>query len=163
MSFDEEDPEVVADIRFREASTRDRSRSGEARWQAPEIVDRVPCRARCGSLVDWTEEAEERFAIFNRQLKRKMEAPLDKTKIVFCDGCRTKGLKAAAERNRDAVEFMKPLILELRGEPAPKGEREREIIEKLKKAGHPDIEGLCQAIKTRREHKPQSRARRSSF
>ncbi|NUO49774.1 MAG: hypothetical protein HOV80_13040 [Polyangiaceae bacterium] len=162
MSF-EEDPEVIADLRFRESSMFDRTRTGEARWSAPTIVERVPCRARCGAVVEWTDEAEERFQIFNRHLIGKREAPLDKTKICFCDGCRAKGRKAAAESNRDRVDYMRPLILELRGDPAPNGQREREIIEKLKKAGHPDIEGLCQAIKARRESKPQGRTRRGAM
>lgn len=162
MSF-EEDPEVIADLRLRESSTRDRTRTGETKWQPPKIVEHVPCRARCGAMAEWTEEAEERFAMFNRMLASRMDAPLDKTRIVFCNACRAKGVGAAADSNRDRVAYMRPLILELRGEPAPKAEREREILEKLKKAGHPDLGGLVKAIAARRESKPQGRTRRSSL
>ena len=163
MSF-EEDPEVIADLQLRASSVYDSSRSSQPpTWAPPTIVDRVPCRARCGAVVEWTDEAEERFGIFNRHLKQKLEAPLDKTKIAFCNACRAKGQALAAERNRQAVEFMAPLIRELKGEPAPNAIREREIIEKLKKAGHPDIEGLCGAIKARRESKPQGRSRRGAL
>jgi hypothetical protein len=92
-----------------------------------------------------------------------MDAPLDKTRIVFCVKCKTEGLSAAAKHNREIVERTAQLIRELKSDPPVDSDREREILEKLAKV-HPDLDGLKQAIKTRRDSKPQgSRVRRGSF
>lgn len=151
---DEEDPEVVADLRLRAYTAASRKGMSEAQFGAaikaaatPKIIDRVPCRNRCGAVVSWTEEAEDTFQTFNRQLARKMEAELDKTKIVFCNSCRIAGGLLSAERNRKQVDFIAQLIRELKNGNGIKEDREKEIIEKLKKAGHPDVEGLQQAIR----------------
>jgi hypothetical protein len=160
MSFSE-DPEVVADIKLRAATLRDSSRSREMPTFIPaRITGQVPCRGRCGSLVDWTEEAEERFAIFNRILARKMEAPLDKTRIAFCNKCRTTGMAMQGERNRKATDLMKQFIVELKNGPKS-AERERELVDKITKLGHPDVAGLVQAIQERKASK--SSARRGSL
>jgi len=155
----EEDPEVVADLQLRSYTERSRKgisteAFGAAVRQAampPRIVDKVPCRGRCGSLVDWPEDAEDRFQLFNRILAAKAEAPLDKTRIVFCDKCRAQGMAMQGERNRKATDMMRQLIVELRAGAKP--ERERELLDKIKKLGHPDVEGLVQAIQARRETK----------
>jgi hypothetical protein len=163
VSFDEEDPEVIADLKLRAYTERDRSRSREMPTYVPaKIIGQVPCRGRCGALVEWPEDAEERFAIFNRILASKAEAPLDKTRIAFCSRCVARGREGAADANRKGVEGMARLIRELRSDPGPNFEREKEILEKLK-PHHPDLTGLVEAIRIRRLSKPATRARRSSL
>lgn len=167
MSF-EEDPEVVADLRLRAYTERSRTgisteAFGAAVRQAatpPRIVDKVPCRGRCGALVDWPEDAEDRFQLFNRILASKAEAPLDKTRITFCDKCRATGMAMQGERNRKATDMMQQLIAELKAGPKS-SDRERELLEKIKKLGHPDVNELVQAIKARRDAK--SNVRRNSI
>ena len=145
---DEMDPEVLADLRLRASTERDRSRSREMpAYQPARVVDRVPCRGRCGSVVEWTEEAEEAFVTWNRVLARRDEAPLDKTRIVFCNACREEGAKAAAERNRKMVNAIADAIRELKN--GCESHREHELLDKLERAGHPDIAGLKQWLRER--------------
>jgi hypothetical protein len=141
----DEDPEVLADLRFRESSARDRTRTGETRWTPPKVVDRVPCRGRCGSVVEWTEEAEEAFTTWNRVLAKRDEAPLDRTRIVFCNACRAEGARAGAERNRKMVDAIAGAIRELKD--GCESHREHELLDKLERAGHPDIPGLKQWLR----------------
>lgn len=161
----EEDPEVVADLKLRAATEHDRSRSREMPVFAPSpTIARVPCRGRCGITVEWSEDAEDRFRMFNRILAAKSDAPLDKTRIVFCRVCASRGSAGAAENNRQKVDAMAKWIRELKADPSPNGERERELLEKLK-PHHPDLDGLTQAIKTRREtsSSKHGRVRRGSL
>src|SRR5689334_13171709 len=109
MSDRELDPEVLADLRLRAATERERGHLRDApmpTWQPPKIVDRVPCRGRCGNLVDWTDAAEERVAVFNRRLLATREAPIDKTRVVFCSACSAKGREMAAENNTKKADAM---------------------------------------------------------
>ena len=154
---DEMDPEVAADLRLREASRFDRSRNqGDMPKYVPaKVIDRVPCRNRCGAVVSWTEEAESTFQTFNRQLAKKLEPQLDKTKIVFCNTCRASGVAQAADRNRKQVDYIAGIIRELKG--GLDGDKYREAIDKLKKAGHPDIDGLEQALREKAASKPGGR------
>lgn len=157
---DEIDPEVLEDLRLRASTERDRSRSREMpAWAPPKIHSNVPCRGRCGSVVEWTEDAEERFQIFNRELARRNDAPLDKTKIAFCNACRAVGDTAAAARNRKLVDAVAAAIRELKD--GCESTREYELLGKLEKAGHPDIAGLKQWL-TDKASKGK-RATRGSF
>lgn len=145
---DETDPEVLADLRLRDTSMRDCTRTGEAHWTPPKIHSKVPCRGRCGSVVDWAEDAEERFQIFCRELAKRNQAQLDRTQIVFCDNCRAIGNLAAAQRNRKLVDAVAVAIRELKDGCEP--HREHELIDKLTRAGHPDIAGLVQWLKDKK-------------
>jgi hypothetical protein len=136
------DPEVLADIQLRNRSQYDRTRTGAPEWTPPKIHSHVPCRNRCGAVTEWTEDAEERFEIFNRILARRNEAQLDRTKIVFCDKCRGDGAKQSSERNRKLVDAVAVAIRGLKD--GCDAARELELLAKLDKAGHPDIAGLKQ-------------------
>ena len=177
-SEDQVDPEIQADIDLRNSSARARPGLSLSDFAAklkatavPVIHSHVPCRGRCGSVVAWTQEAEDTFQMFNRQLASSMDAPLDKTKIAFCDKCRKYGANLAADRNRKAANATADLIRELRGGtkapeppgPAPTPEKERDIIEKLRALGHPDIEGLTRTIRDARESKSAKSSRRGSM
>lgn len=158
---DEIDPEVLADIRLRDATTRDQTRSGEVRWVPPHIVDRVPCRNRCGSLVDWTEEAEDAFQKFNGMLAGKADAPLDKMQIMFCRRCRAEGEKKRADGLRGFYDRVNEAIRELKNGCEPS--RERELLEKLHRAGHPDVKGLEQCLRDKANAKSSRRVARGSL
>lgn len=83
------DPEVLADLRTRESSERDSSRSREARydWRPAAIVEHWRCKG-CGALVGVTRQAVETREVFNARLKSRGEAELAKDKIVFCPSCK---------------------------------------------------------------------------
>jgi len=142
------DPEVLADIRLRDATTRDRSRSGEATWSKPVILGQVPCRNRCGRLVDWPDAAQDRFEFFNAVLERRGEAPLDKTRILFCTPCIEAGKLEAGNVRRKEVDIVAGWIRELKDGCDAK--RDAELLTKLAKV-HPDIDGLKQALNERRK------------
>jgi hypothetical protein len=161
---DFEDPEVEADIRLRESTRYDTSRNltGKApTWTPPKVLDRVPCRARCGAVVAWTDDAEEKLQIFNGILKRKMEPEIDRTKTLFCNSCRVKGAEMSAERNRKQVDFVAERIKELKNGAG--GDRYRELLDQLRKAGHPDVDGLHQCLLEKAAQKPSKRITRGSL
>lgn len=161
MSFDE-DPEVVADLRLRAATERDSSRSREMPVYAPaKVIDRVPCRNRCGSVVSWTEEAEQTFQTFNRQLARRAEAPLDITRILFCPSCEAAGRKARAAALPEFHAKIAEAIRELKA--GCDDARQRELLEKLKKAGHPDVAGLEQWLRDQANGKHGKRVTRGAL
>ncbi len=153
---DEEDPEVIADRFLRASTERDTTRTAkEPKWIPPVIVDKVPCRARCGAVCEWTEEAEYAFQAWNRQLASKMDAPLDKTKIVFCEACVSRGMAMVAKANRDAVDRLAVLIRQLKAADDP--DKDRELIEKIRKLNHPDVEGLLQCLRDKKSFAPKAR------
>ena len=142
MTYDSDDPEVIADLRLRASSQYDRSRTGEVPWTPPKIHSQVPCRNRCGALVDWTEEAQEAMEVWNRVLARRGETPLDQTRVVFCNPCRAGGRKQLAANNRKLVDDVAKAIRELKA--GVELHRENELLDKLEKAGLPDVSGLRQ-------------------
>ncbi len=155
------DPEVLADLRLREATERDATRSREMpKYVAPRIVERVPCRARCGQLADWTDEAEQAFETFNRALAAKADAPLDKTKIAFCSACVDEGRKLIADNSRKHVDKLAEKVRELKDSERPWDEGE--LLSQLRKLGHPDIPGLVSALRDRRDKQPAGRRVRSA-
>lgn len=159
---DETDPEVLADLQLRAFTERDQTRSREMPAYRPaRVVDRVPCRGRCGSVVEWTEEAEEAFTTWNRVLAQRDEAPLDKTRIAFCNACRDEGTKAAAARNRKMVDAIAGAIRELKDGCDPA--RELELLGKLEKAGHPDIVGLKQWLANKANSKSNRKITRGAL
>lgn len=159
---DELDPEVVADLRLREYTAKSRQGLSDAGFgqairdtATPKIVDRVPCRNRCGAVVGWTEEAEHTFDTFNRQLARKMEPQLDKTQIMFCPSCVAAGRELRAQGLRGLVDKIAVAIRELKD--GCDDERQRELLKKLEKAGHPDVPGLEQWLREKAASKQGSR------
>ena len=169
MSFDDEDPEVRADAmarRYPDTSGRE-CMSEEAfatairRTATPNVIGVVPCRARCGAVVDWTDEADHAFDTWNRHLLAKREAPLDKTRIAFCPSCQRKGMTMRAEQNRKQVDRLAELIRELKDEPPPSPTRERELLEAIKALNHPDVDGLIQAVREKRAKQPVGKRMRS--
>lgn len=148
MSYEDLDPEVAADLAFRDASERDPKRAREMpAWAPPRVVSRVPCRGRCGVVVDWPEEAELAAQTWDRVLADRGEAAIDRTMTVFCSACRARGAEMRAAGNRKMVDAMAEAIRELKLGCQP--HRENELLDKLERAGHPDIAGLKQWLKDR--------------
>lgn len=154
---EEIDDEVDEDAQLRIESLRDRSRSGDpGKWQGPSpVVGTVACRARCGARVEWSESAEDAFSTWNRKLTADRLPVLEKDSILFCDACRKKGMSMQGDRNAKARDLMREAVRELKDCSHPS--RERDLIERIKKLSHPDVEGLIAAIA---ERKSQGRGRR---
>lgn len=156
MSDEEIDPEVLADLHLRAATEREPTRMRDMpTWKPAAIVDHVPCRNRCGRVVEWTDEAEHAFETWNRILLAKRDAPLDKTRIVFCDACRMSGVQPGADRNRKQHEMLRERIRYLKQSANPDGETK--VIDEIKKLGHPDVPGLLEALRQKREAKSGGR------
>lgn len=95
--FPDRDPEVLADLRARQASEGDRSRTRPDGWVPPAIVERWPCTG-CNALVDMPRGAIELHAMFNRQLARRGERPLPKR--IPCPSCKARDEDLAHAQRR---------------------------------------------------------------
>lgn len=86
------DPEVLEDLRRREASTSEGNRARRTRnpWAdaaTVEIVERWPCKD-CGAMVGVTQEAITAFAVMNAHLVTSGQRPIDKSKAIPCARCK---------------------------------------------------------------------------
>lgn len=161
-----DDEEVRADLRARVSTEYDRSRT-RAPLKAAEalgmgsaaIVAQWPCRGGCGALVDVTEAACDAMVQFNKHLRKRLEAPIDTAKTVFCAACRERGRKLSAENARKTLDAISNRVAELRGNPAPNPERERVLIDELKRLGCEEVPLIVAAIRERREAKPETKYR----
>jgi hypothetical protein len=115
------DPEVLADLRHREASERDRSRSRNdpAAWTPPAIVEHWPCRTGCGAMVGVSQDAVDSRNMFNDRLARRREPAIQRNEVVRCGAC-TKRDEDLAQLERDSKRAQRQS--ELR-EAAPVEER----------------------------------------
>lgn len=164
MNFDDEDPEVAADRIARTYPSREGTsdEAFERSIRTTAIVNKlgtVPCRSRCGGVVDWTQEAEDMFQGFCRQLAAKREAPLDKTRIVFCNTCRARGRIEAGAANREHVNRLADVIRKLKASSNPDGERE--LLEQARKYSHPDVSGLLEALRSSSTGNSSRKARKA--
>ena len=78
------DPEILADLRRRNDSERDQSRTRPLGWTAPAIVEHWPC-ASCNAMVGMTRDAIDLRAMYNRVLARRRDRPLEKRAL--CSSC----------------------------------------------------------------------------
>lgn len=120
------DPEVLADLRKRDASERDRGRTRPLGWVPAPIVEHWGCKG-CGALVGVTKEAVETREVFNARLRSRGEAELAKDRIVFCPSCKARDedlARAQAEAKAAARKPHEQKPLEL-GDQAerPSGQR----------------------------------------
>lgn len=116
------DPEVIDDLRRREASERDpsRSRRDPSAWTPPEIVEHWPCRGGCGQLVGVTREAVEAREGANRRLAARREQPIAKDKIMWCPACKKRDDDLAAmQRDGEANKARAMKQAELPGVAGP--------------------------------------------
>ncbi len=166
MSF-EEDPEVVADLKLRAYSEHDTSRARPSRdrigqWTPDKTVGAWRCqRPGCVNLFAVTAEAIEHVEIFNRELARRGEGPIDLRKVAWCDGCRAAWLANRSVKARERVDAIAKLVRELKASSQP--QKLTEQIEQLRKWRHPDVDGLLSAIDERLRNGKGKRERKDSF
>jgi hypothetical protein len=172
---DEIDPEVVADLKLRAYTERDRSRTGSANydWSKPVIVTQWKCRTPpCKTFVDVTEDTIERWEIFNRELARRGEGPIASHTVLRCDQCEADTRAALAINLRKQVDRMADVIRQIKaGEKiirykSQSGDHavdEKTALEALKRWGHPDVPGFIAALAERRATNSSKRERRGGF
>lgn len=153
--FDERepDPEVLADLRFRDESERDSSRQRTARYDwrpaEDEPVELWRCRnPKCSRKAMAYREHVDSAAMFDGQLASRDETPLDRSKILYCESCIVEFKRTAPDRRRGQVERMAVVIRKLKESSDP--ERERAHIEQLREWGHPDVDGLIKCLVEKR-------------
>ncbi len=151
------DPEVVADLQLRASTERDTSRSGAAAydWKRPDVIGQWKCRAQCGRFCDVTQDTMEAMAMWNRELKRRLEAPLDINAILWCEPCSVEMRRLSSERRRAKVERMASVIKQIKDDAPNIRYRDKhgdhsvtraQAFEVLKEMGHPDVAGFQQAL-----------------
>lgn len=151
----EPDPEVLADMRLRDSSERDPTRTrgaGVYDWKPAILVEQWPCRSgSCGNTVGATLDDLQRRDQMNRELYRRGQSDIAKDKSMFCESCRASARKGQSERNRRACDEMAVLIRQLKEQrTGPEaGITERELVKRLESMGHPDVQGLVDAIKNK--------------
>lgn len=153
----DEDPEVVADLQLRASSEHDRSRTRAAAydWKRPEVIGQWKCRAQCGRFCDVTQDTMEALAMWNRELKRRLEAPLDINTILWCDPCAKEKRRLSDGLRREKVDRTADVIRQIKDDVAGVRYRDKDgdhvvtrgkAIELLATWGHPDIAGFRQAL-----------------
>lgn len=158
---DEIDPEVLADLQLRASSQHDRTR---ARPSASLLGTWAPnekpagmwrCKGRgkgkepCpqNAIVPVTAETMERLLIFNGQLRKRGEDPIDTDDVERCIPCQRAINAARPALLRKRVDDMAVVIRDLKSSTDPR--RERELIKQLETWQHPDVPALLQAIEDR--------------
>jgi hypothetical protein len=148
----EPDPEVLADLALREASIHDMTRSrgeGAYDWKPVRPVCLWRCRnAKCGGFAQVYQDNIDALAMFDRELVKRGEQPLDASKILYCDDCLAEYRRTAPDRRRAQIDRMAVAIRSLK--ESDDATRERDLIAQISTWGHPDVEGLVKAITDRR-------------
>ncbi len=147
---EELDPEVIADLRLRAQTERERGNRAAAApvWTPPVIVDSWPCRhPQCSVRVDVTQDVVDQLAVFNGYLRRRNERPIPTDAVVVCDthrlaltAYRTEQLDKKRTAMTEAVQKLKA---------SPNARAEHELLAELKRMHHPDIDGLLQSLEAK--------------
>ena len=141
----EEDPEVVADLRLRSSTARSRQDNGPVAWRAPVIVATWPCRnGACRKPVQVTADG-----LAAAESARRRYPDIADHELVVCDACQAMLNAHASVVCRRRVESLAKLIREYKETRDP--HRMAELERELEKARHPDVPGLVQAVRDRRE------------
>jgi hypothetical protein len=144
MSRDE-DPEVVADLRLRASSARARPDNGPVAWRQPVIVATWPCRnGACRKPVQVTADG-----LAAAESARRRYPDIADHELVVCDACREMLNAHASIVCRRRVDGLADKIREYKATRDP--HRMAELERELEKARHPDVPGLVQAVRDRRE------------
>lgn len=170
MSFEELDPEVVADLQLRAATEHDstRSRPTTLRFEPSVTVRLLPCRnGKCRKPCELTEDGQARIAQFNRILLARSDQPLNEHELLVCDECRALLESHKADRNREHRELMRKHVAALKNAADPFAKKggtgeyvladEWTYVEKR----HPDPRGLAAWLRdqqrTRKQTKPNAK------
>lgn len=92
------DPEVIADLRRREATEgdRDRTRSAALAFGDPLPVEHWPCRGGCGRMVGVPQAAIDVFAM----MQQRAGGTLSKAKVMWCQECKRRDDELAQAQRR---------------------------------------------------------------
>lgn len=154
MTLDREplDPEVVADLKLRAATERERGKHRDADrsldWSPPVIVGAWPCRF-CSVLVDVPEETMSRWSTFNTHLRSRGEPPLDYRKVLVCAECDNDRRMRSGDVRRQEADEMARLIRLLKSASDLESSEARTAIAQLRGLHHPDVDGLVESLRTR--------------
>ena len=135
-----QDAEVVADRQLQAASLADstRTRRPVAVMGGP-IVTQWRCAGlNCTEMLDVTEDAVHALTVMSAELVSKGQAPLEGGAL--CEkhsAMRSEGFAAVRAQCQEALPR---LIRQLKDAENPAGETA--VIAKLRRAGHPDVDGL---------------------
>jgi hypothetical protein len=143
------DPEVLADLQFRDDSERDTTRSRTtSSWSPPVYVHEWECRhPRCDVRVPVTEDTVERLAIFNRQLEARGERPIPCDAVMLCDEHRVEFERHRQQKLRERVDELASVIRQLKASPNPSAEHA--LIARLGPLGHPEPAALMATLEAR--------------
>lgn len=165
----EPDPEVLEDLRLRDASERDPTRTRPTpaligTWQPDPMAGMWACRGLNAAnpcpqrtMVPVTAADIERLLIFNAELRRLGQDPIDSGTVVRCEPCRRGIAHQRSLKLWDRVDAVADHIRQLKASPDPR--REREIIKQLEAWGHPDVAGLLQVLSDRAKGKSKGASR----
>lgn len=177
----EEDPEVVADLKLRAYTERDRSRTrgdGAYTWVPPVAVTRWKCRTPpCKTFIDVPEDALVAWGVWNRRLASHGDShgnrqPIASHEVMRCDSCAAEyakvqpaRLRKRADRTADVIRQLKAgdKVIRFKDNDGDHGANEAEAFQQLRKWGHPDVDGLIAAIADKRNAAPSKRERRGGM
>jgi hypothetical protein len=149
--WDREDEDEARDRQIRSDSMRDRTRIRKpVRFEVDTVVAQWPCRT-CHQPTDLTTAGADRFEQFNKMLRARGERPLSTGEVLFCTKCEAEKRKHEADANRRKVDGLAEKIRALKADPPPPPEVERVLVKAIEAAGHPDVKGLLDTIKAKRE------------
>lgn len=154
MSRDgEPDPEALADLALRARTERERPSKPLSPWQPSPTVGHWSCHGKCGAMVPITDLTVERWQFFNRMLAKRGDEngnrePLDVNDLVFCADCRAKGEAMIPAGRRMQHDAMAASIRKLKASKNPAGETE--LLARIRKLGHPDVDAMLAAIVEKR-------------
>ena len=155
---DEEDPEVVADLRLRAATERDDSRSRLTpaqllAWKPDAPVAQWHCRhPSCASLVDVTQEAVDTLATMNGRLRSLGEREIPTDAVMLCEPHRNLMHRILEEKHGEQRVELAECVKRMRQSPAPRNEHD--LIKRMTALHHPDVTGLIESLAAKLEKKP---------
>lgn len=113
------------------------------------VVANWPCRTRgCAELVPAPRSAVDSLAVFNAQLERRRQPPIQTCEVLFCPRCKAAHKAEADQHRRAKDERLAPIVKLLTQSSQP--EREHAMIRQLREWKHPDVDGLVAQLVQRR-------------
>lgn len=139
------DAEALEDLRKREATQRDASRTRKtaAAIGGGAVVAQWPCLVEgCVESVGVSDDVVHGLDVFNAQLARKGEAPI--APGAYCTAHEVLRAELRADRASARRDKMRDTIRQLKEAERP--ESETALIALLRRQGHPDVEGLLASL-----------------
>jgi hypothetical protein len=166
---DELDPEVLADLQLRSRSSYDstRTRTADYDWTKPVDVAQWKCRTQaCAERIGVTQEAVDRLADANRVLARMKQPSVTVDEVMLCPTCYADTASKAARIQQAVRDRSAQIIRQLKASAKTITVETSKTTytlspdaaySKLTEWGHPDVEGLRNAIRERLEGKAGKR------